>query len=205
MRPLARWLLPETPDVLGVLRKQAHVTVAGMEAFARWSANGREEDGRAVREAEHDADEVRRELLRLLSQALTTPVDQEDLYWLSERLDAVINAAKNTVRESEALGIAPDEHNAAMGELALEAARHLASAFEQLARKDCHPGEDADAAVRAARGIERAYRDAIASLPDDVDAKTAISTREIYRGYTHIADAVVRVATRIWYAVLKTQ
>jgi hypothetical protein len=27
--------------------------------------------------------------------------------------------------------------------------------------------------------------------------------RELYRGYEQIAEAVVRVATRIWYAVLK--
>ena len=33
--------------------------------------------------------------------------------------------------------------------------------------------------------------------------KTLITMRELYRGYDQIADAVVRVATRIWYAVLK--
>lgn len=205
MNRLERWLLPETPDVLGVLRRQARVTCEGMEAFARWSSAGGEEDAAAVRDAEHDADDVRRELLVLLSKALTTPVDQEDLYWLSERLDAVINAAKNTVRESEALGVAPDEHTAEMGELAFDAAQHLATGFEQLTEKDMHPGDEADAAVKAARAIERAYGSALVALPADIDAKTAISIREIYRGYTEIADAVVRVATRIWYAVLKIQ
>jgi uncharacterized protein Yka (UPF0111/DUF47 family) len=205
VKRLRRWLLPESPDVLGVLHRQARVTLGGMEAFARWSSGGSDEDGAAVRQAEHDADDVCRELLQMLSKALTTPVDQEDLYWLSERLDAVINAAKNTVREAEVLGVSPDEHTAVMGELALDAARRLAGGFEQLAVKSAHPGEEADAAVKAARRIERAYRDALVSLPPDVDAKTAISTGEIYRGYTEIADAVVRVATRIWYAVLKIQ
>jgi uncharacterized protein Yka (UPF0111/DUF47 family) len=205
MRRLERWLLPESPDVLGVLRRQADVTLSGMETFASWSSDGGEEDAASVRKAEHAADEVRRELLELLSKALTTPVDQEDLYWLSERLDAVINAAKNIVRESEALGVAPDEHTAAMGALALDAARHLAAGFEQLAEKDAHPGDEADAAVKSARGIEGAYRDALVALPADADVKAAISTREIYHGYTEIADAVVRVATRIWYAVLKIQ
>ncbi len=197
------WFLPREPDVLGAIRRQADVTLGGMKAFDEWSRTGADEMARAVRDAEHEADEIRRELLRELTAALTTPVDQEDLYWLSERLDAVVNQAKNTVREAEALGVPPDAHTAAMGGLALEAGEHLARAFAELGAKNEHPGKSADAAVRAARAIERGYRAAIAALPPDADAKTVVTMREIYRGYAEIADAVVRVATRIWYAVLK--
>ena len=39
--------------------------------------------------------------------AFTTPVDAEDLYVMSERLDAVLNGAKDTVRESEVMAIPP--------------------------------------------------------------------------------------------------
>ena len=34
----ARWFLPETPDVLGLLRRQLAVTIAGVDAFAAWAA-----------------------------------------------------------------------------------------------------------------------------------------------------------------------
>jgi uncharacterized protein Yka (UPF0111/DUF47 family) len=200
---LARWFLPEEPDVLGTLRLQARVTLEGMEAFATWSERGDEDQARAVRDAEHRADDVRRELLEQLSAALTTPVDQEDVYWLSERLDAVMNAAKTIVREAEVLEIRPDEHTGAMGASAVEAARRLNDSFLQLAVKEEHPGDEADGAVKAARRIEHEYRMALAALPVQADAKELLSRREIYRGYTEIADAVVRVATRIWYAVLK--
>jgi hypothetical protein len=135
---LARWFLPEEPDVLGTLRLQARVTLEGMEAFATWSERGDEDQARAVRDAEHRADDVRRELLEQLSAALTTPVDQEDVYWLSERLDAVMNAAKTIVREAEVLEIRPDEHTGAMGASALEAARRLNDSFLQLAVKEEH-------------------------------------------------------------------
>jgi uncharacterized protein Yka (UPF0111/DUF47 family) len=200
---LLQWLLPEDPDVLGILLRQAAVTCEGMRVFAEWSSSGAEVAARGVRDAEHEADEVRRTLLEALSKALTTPVDPEDLYWLSERLDAVVNGAKNVVRESEVLGVAPDRHSAEMGRLAFEAANHLASGFEELGSKHDHPGEHVDAAVKAAREIERAYRTALAEMPADANPKTLITLREIYRGYDEIADAVVRVATRIWYAVLK--
>lgn len=203
MTRLSAWFLPEVPDVLGLLNRQATVTLGGMEAFAVWSATGASDAAQGVRDAERTADDVRRELLRALSKALTTPVDQEDLYWLSERLDTVINGAKNIVRESEVLDVSPDEHAAAMGEHALEATRLLAAGFEQLGSKHAHPGELADAAVKEARKIERAYRHALAAMPADADPKTLITMRELYRGYDRIAEAVVRVATRIWYAVLK--
>jgi len=32
-----RWFLPESPDVVGMLQKQAAITVNGMEAFAAWA------------------------------------------------------------------------------------------------------------------------------------------------------------------------
>jgi uncharacterized protein Yka (UPF0111/DUF47 family) len=200
---VSEWFLPEEPDVLGLLDRQATVTLGGMEAFATWSATGSAEAAQAVRDAERTADDARRELLRALSKALTTPVDQEDLYWLSERLDTVINGAKNIVRESEVLRVEPDEHAAAMGEHAAEAARLLAAGFAQLGSKHEHPGEHADAAVKEARKIEHAYRHALAAMPADADPKTLITMRELYRSYDQIAEAVVRVATRIWYAVLK--
>ena len=61
-RKRRRWFLPEAPDVVGMLKAQADITAAGMNAFADWAAGdaGRAED---VRQAEHDCDGVRRQLV----------------------------------------------------------------------------------------------------------------------------------------------
>jgi uncharacterized protein Yka (UPF0111/DUF47 family) len=203
MSLLRRYFLREAPDVLGLLRRQGEITLRGMEDFERWCVDGDEAQALAVRDAEHAADAARLDVLRALSAALTTTVDQEDLYTLSERLDTVLNEAKNAVRESEVLGIPPDENTAAMGTLSLEATQHLVAGLDALGEKSEHPGDHADAAVKAARRIDRAYRDAIANLPKDVDPRTQIQTIELYRSYTQIAEAVVHVATRTWYALLK--
>ena len=37
MSPRSRWFLPESPDVIGMLQRQAEITVRGMDAFARWA------------------------------------------------------------------------------------------------------------------------------------------------------------------------
>ena len=33
-----RWFLPDSPDVLGMLQRQAEITAQGMAAFAEWAA-----------------------------------------------------------------------------------------------------------------------------------------------------------------------
>ena len=45
-----RWFLPETPDVLGMLRRQMAVTIDGVDAFALW-AGGDAAAVQAVRDA----------------------------------------------------------------------------------------------------------------------------------------------------------
>ena len=49
-----RWFLPETPDVLGLLRAQLAVTIEGVDAFAAW-AGGDPAAADVVRDAEHRA------------------------------------------------------------------------------------------------------------------------------------------------------
>ena len=36
-----RWFLPETPDVLGMLREQTAITIEGMEALVAWADGDR--------------------------------------------------------------------------------------------------------------------------------------------------------------------
>lgn len=73
-----RWFLPETPDVLGMLRRQMAVTIDGVDAFARWAA-GDAAAGQAVRDAERQGDDAKRDLLSALREAFVTPIEPEDL------------------------------------------------------------------------------------------------------------------------------
>jgi hypothetical protein len=72
------------------------------------------------------------ELRLALTNAFITPIDSEDIYVMSERLDAVLNGAKDTVRQAEVMGMEPDEAVAAMATLLADGARQLATAFERL-------------------------------------------------------------------------
>lgn len=211
-----RWFLPETPDVIGMLQTQAEITVRGMDAFADWACGDtiRAED---VRAAEHECDDVRRTLVDAVSEAFTTPLQPEDLFQLSRDLDKVINGAKNTVREAEAMGFPPDPATAEMAVLLAEGVRHIQTAFTALgarrgkaARAAAAGGsagvsatEAADAAVKAQRNLERIYRTAAGDLLTVTDISVVVARREFYRRISAISDDIVSVADRIWYSEVK--
>lgn len=197
------WLLPHHPDILGILARHAEVTEAGLESLARWSRDGSPEDVRAVREAEHEGDDLREQLLAALSSALTTPIEQEDAYALSERIDEVIDSAKDVVRLAEALGWRPDACGAAMAQRAAESAGHLSRAMHTLGRRREHPGEHAEQAIKSARRVEHELLAGLAELDRGADPFALASTLEVYRAYSRIGLALLRVADRTWYAVLK--
>lgn len=200
-----RWFLPESPDVIGMLQSQADITAKGMTAFAAWAA-GDESRAEEVRAAEHECDEVRRKLVDAVSEAFTTPLEPEDLFQLSRDLDKVINGAKNTVREAEAMEVPPDQATADMAVLLAEGVEHLRTAFTFLDGngKSAVPAtEAADAAVKSQRSLERIYREAAGVLLQFTDVRIVTARREFYRRISAISDDIVSVADRIWYSRVK--
>ena len=201
-----RWFLPEAPDVIGMLQKQAAITARGMDAFAAWAAGdtGRAEE---VRAAEHECDEVRRHLVDAVSEAFTTPLEPEDLFQLSRDLDKVINGAKNAVRESEAMRVPPDQATAEMAVLLSAGVEHLRAAFDGLEDKrnnsTASATASADAAVKSQRDLERVYRQAASDLLAITDIPVVVARREFYRRVSAISDDIVLVADRIWYSRVK--
>jgi uncharacterized protein Yka (UPF0111/DUF47 family) len=198
------WFLRTQPDVLGLLRTQVRLTEESLQAFAQWSSGGDGESASAVRHRERDGDDARRALVEALRDVLSAPLDQEDLYTVSDRLDLVQNTAKNVVRQAEAAGWEPDGHAARMAGCALDAIEHLVRAFDALPERRTEAGEHADAAIKATRGLQKAYRQAIAALAASTDpAGRVVLTAEIYRRYDGLGDAVLGVCHRVWFSVLK--
>ncbi|GMU77715.1 MAG: hypothetical protein AMXMBFR46_05130 [Acidimicrobiia bacterium] len=197
-----RWFLPETPDVLGMLREQLTTTHDALVAFAAW-AHG--EGGRAdeVRTLEHRADEQKRILWRALRTAFVTPVDAEDLYVLSAGLDEVLNDAKDTVREADVMSMPPDAAIAQMCDLLVDGARHLGEAFAALGDAGEAATVGADAAVKSQRSVERVYRRAMSELLEVDDLREVMGRRELYGRVVAISERMRAVAERVWYAVVK--
>ena len=198
-----RVLIPATPDVVALLVAQGELTVAGMDAFSQWSRGGGQDMAVAVRSAQHEAYHARRELLAALQAALSTPVDQEDLYALSERVDRILTEARHALREAEVLGRAPDAHTGRMAERLVEGTRALVTGFALLRKDPEEAGRQADAASDAVHHVERDYREAMARLLQDDDLRAVLAGQALYRRYLAVTSAIVAVADKLWFVVLR--
>jgi len=199
-----RWLTRPRVDVLALLRAQVTVTAGGIAAFADWSRSGTEDDANRVRDAEHAADAARHALLEALTTVLLAPIEQEDAYALSERIDEVLDLAKDTVRTAQALGWTPDEHAAAMGVQILESFTSLRDAIDKLGERRVRPGDDVERGIKSARQVEKSLRAGLAALlREEEDGLRLFATLEIYRSYSAVGAALLRVADRTWYAALR--
>jgi hypothetical protein len=195
--------LPAAPDVLALLIAQGESSLAGMTAFAEWSHGGDPEAAAAVSSARNEAYSARRELQAALQVALSTPVDQENLYTLSERVDRILEVARHAVREAEVLDWTPDIHAGTMGDRLAEGTRALIEGFDLLVKDPEEAGRRADAASHAVHHVERDYREAMAELLQVDDLRTVLAGQDLYRRYLVVAGAVVEVADRLWYVVLR--
>jgi uncharacterized protein len=198
----SRWFLPETPDVLAMLGRQCSITIEGIDALVEWG-NGDRSAADRVRDCEHRADDHKRELQRVLTEAFSVPLEPEDIFTLSMGLDDVLGGAKNTVREAEVMRADPDRAIAEMAAALAAGVRELATAFAALQRSGSDATAAADRAIKHQRGLEKIYRTAMSALIDVGDPREVAARRELYRRLARTSDAVVSVAERVWYSVLK--
>jgi uncharacterized protein Yka (UPF0111/DUF47 family) len=198
--------LPHNPDVLALLSAQAEVTIGGLGAFVEWASGERGADMN-VRMMEKEAD-LRKEALRKgLVEAFVTPIGGEDIYFMSSRLDAVLNGAKDTVREAEVLDVTPDPATLDMAKALAQGVGELAEAFAAFQGPKRDRAQKATAHARAAhvavRTLEPMYRDAMRSLLANPDLREAASRREMYRRLIRMSEDVIEVADRVWYTAVK--
>jgi uncharacterized protein len=199
------WFLPAEPNVLALLRRQVALTVRGIEAFAEWAASGGDAQAVAtVHAIEHEADTAKREVFSALRAAFLTPLEPEDLFALSRGVDWILNHAKDAIGEAEAMRCPPDHATAAMAARLAESVRHIDAGVANLAKRSgAAASTSADAAVKAERRLEKAYRAAMGALADVEDLRLVMGRQELYRRCSRMGETAVDVAERLMYAELK--
>lgn len=199
---IERLSLSSGPDVMALLILQGEVSVKALDAFATWSQGVETDEARTVEDLEHDADDARHALVAALKGSFATPIGQEDLFVLSERCDRVVNRVKNIVAEAETLNWSPDPHAARMAKELHSGMRFVLAGFKALTAQNDETAEAAVEATHCVRGIEHAYRDAMAALKDQPDLREVFTAREMYRFYVRASESLEALSDRLWYAVL---
>ncbi|MCB1862315.1 MAG: DUF47 family protein [Chromatiaceae bacterium] len=215
-------VFPVMPDFYGLMNEQCDVLVEAMEALVQFMEDGSEEKALVVRQIEKRGDELKARNVDVLNRAFATPMDREDIYRAIVTLDMGMNYAKTTTRELEALGLSPDKF---MLEMAVEyknAAEALQQGFKRLSENPAQAEENAAAARKSERNIEKIYRRALADLfnVDEMVAKLEAAEpgsraqalikvvemfkrREVYRHLSNGADRMARAADRLHDIVVK--
>ena len=194
---------PKMPDFFGMLVEQCRQVGKTTGLLVEFMENADHDIGKQIRKDEHEADRVKIHNLHTLNEAFSTPIDREDLYRAIMDLDEVVNYCKTTVSEMEVLGLQPDKH-------CLEMAMHiklgtdaLLQGFSRLATVPAEAANDADAARKAERRVEKAYRRAIADLFQGDNYIHMFKQREIYRHLANAADRMAHCANTLHDIVVK--
>lgn len=199
---IERLVLSSGPDIMALLVAQGEVSVKALEAFETWSKGAGADSARQVADLEHAADDARHSLVSALKTSLATPISQEDLFVLSERCDRVVNRAKNIVAEAEPLAWKPDAHAARMAAELHSGMVAVAAGFAALGARSDDAADAAVTATHCVRGVEHAYRDAMAELAGQPDLRQVFISREMYRFYARVAESLEALSDRLWYVVL---
>ncbi|MBN8659951.1 MAG: DUF47 family protein [Candidatus Melainabacteria bacterium] len=200
----AKGLFEPRVDFFALLEAQAATTVKGIEALEVWLSGGAYDRCQQVRDFEHQADEQKLVLQKKLVESFVTPLDREDLYDLSVRLDEVINAAKNAAREVEALNYCPrDETLPEMARTLKEGARCLFNSFANLKNNQEEAAAQAALARKAENRFEKIYRQGMRDLFETNDFKTILRTVEVYRTLVTAAQRIDSVAEKLHHVIVK--
>ena len=196
-------VFPKMPDFFTLLTEQCQQVARTAGLLVEFMESGDPATGQMIRRDEHEADKIKVHNLHTLNEAFSTPIDREDLYRAIIDLDEVVNYCKTTVSEMDVLALTPDKH-------CLEMAMHiklgsdaLALGFSRLAKTPREAAADADAARKAERKVEKAYRRAIAELFQGDDYIHMFKRREIYRHLSNAADRMANCANTLHDIVVK--
>lgn len=196
-------VFPKMPDFFTLLTDQCQQVARTAGLLVEFMESGDPATGQMIRRDEHEADRIKVHNLHTLNEAFSTPIDREDLYRAIIDLDEVVNYCKTTVSEMDVLALTPDKH-------CLEMAMHiklgsdaLALGFSRLAKTPREAAADADAARKAERKVEKAYRRAIAELFQGDDYIHMFKRREIYRHLSNAADRMANCANTLHDIVVK--
>lgn len=157
-------VFPRMPDFYGQINEQCDLVARSMDIFVNFMEMGDMEIGNQVRAMEKEGDELKARQMDVLNHAFATPMDREDIYRAIVSIDEILNYAKTTVREVEALEVKPDAHMAEMARLIRDGTVALRDGYKKLSTKPMDAEENAAAARKAERNTEKVYRTALSEL-----------------------------------------
>lgn len=170
-------------DLVARLRGQVRAARDG-SALARQAAvrdSDRAELDRRIQEAEKAGDDERAGLVEILSTALMTPFDREDLFRISRSIDDVLDNLRDFVRELELFDVA-DERFLVIIDAVDDCLAQLDVAVAAIEDDDADVAHHALSASKAGNRVRKRYQEGLADLLRAEEVTTELlKRRELLR------------------------
>lgn len=130
---------------------------------------------------EHEGDDRRGQLVDALAEALTTPIDREDLFRLSRSIDDVLDNLRDFTRELDLFRPADQEAFAPLLEAITAGTEALRVAVASLSDDPAHVTMAAKNAKRHSNALRRLYQHALAALYGGELSMETLKIRDLLR------------------------
>ncbi|HXH83313.1 MAG TPA: DUF47 family protein [Candidatus Tectomicrobia bacterium] len=159
----------------------------------------------AIKEVEHQGDQITHEIVRRLNTTFITPIDREDVHALATRLDDVLDYIEAAAERLVVYRIKePTSAARAMADVILQSAHAMDRAIKCLRTMDPGFHEHAVEVNRLENSADNLLRDSLAALFDEQgDPIEVIKWKEIYETMEIVTDRCEDVANVIEGIILK--
>ncbi len=163
-----------------------------------------------VEELEHKGDEIVHRLIEELNNSFITPIDREDIFSITKRMDDILDSIESTMHRFTMFNINESKEGAkVLGILIVDASRELVSLMEEfkhMKKKNKEITERVISINKIENKGDIFYRQMISELFDE-DGKTPvldiIKWREIYKFLEATLDSCEAVANIVEGVVMK--
>jgi predicted phosphate transport protein (TIGR00153 family) len=159
----------------------------------------------AIKEVEHQGDQITHEVVRRLNTTFITPLDREDIHALASRLDDVLDYIEAAAERLVVYRIKePTAASRAMAQVIVDIARATDRAVRCLRTMDPGFHEQAVEVNRLENSADNLLRDSLAELfEQQADPIEVIKWKEIYETMEIVTDRCEDVANVIEGIILK--
>lgn len=195
-----------TVDFYALMNKHADKTLEGMRALVDWLEHeDSAERCQTVRDLETEADTIKFDIAKKLVESFITPMDREDIYDLSQRMDEVINSAKGIAREIEAFETKPSKHPEIieMAAILVDGTQSLVTAIAGLKNQHEEAQKQAILACKSSNKLNKCYRRAVQNLLQLEDVKVIFRVQEVYKAMITGGEKIDLVGERLLHALMK--
>ena len=199
--------LPREEKFFDLFEQQAGNIVAASRALEELTLDYPSAKAKAqqIKDLEHAGDTLTHELVRRLNTTFVTPIDREDIYALSGRLDDVLDLVDAVADRLLLYKIdAPTEGCVAMAKIIVKAAEETDRAVRCLRTLSPFYHKHCVEVNRLENAADRLLRDELAALfESETDAIQLIKWKELYETMESVTDRCEDVVNVIEQIVLK--